>query len=87
MKKISDRKGNARPRHTNSSLQSDSPGTCSTASLVNDYSVSCITTISIRHPWTYLVHFSVQSEDDHEELLAAANAALSIDFTFAFCSF
>jgi len=43
MKKISDRKGNARPRHTNSSLQSDSP---------------------------------VQSEDDHEELLASANAAL-----------
>ncbi|PUZ66474.1 hypothetical protein GQ55_3G311700 [Panicum hallii var. hallii] len=43
MKKMSDRKGNARPRHTNSSLQSDSP---------------------------------VQSEDDHEELLAAANAAL-----------
>jgi hypothetical protein len=29
----------------------------------------------------------VQSEDDHEELLAAANAALSIDFTFTFCSF
>ncbi|CAL4892975.1 unnamed protein product [Urochloa decumbens] len=43
MKKISERKGNARPRHTNSSVQSDSP---------------------------------VQSEDDHEELLAAANAAL-----------
>ncbi|CAN6347220.1 unnamed protein product [Urochloa humidicola] len=43
MKKISERKGNARPRHTNSSVQSDSP---------------------------------VQSEDDHEELLTAANAAL-----------
>ncbi|CAL4907547.1 unnamed protein product [Urochloa decumbens] len=43
MKKVSERKGNARPRHTNSSVQSDSP---------------------------------VQSEDDHEELLAAANAAL-----------
>lgn len=43
MKKISERKGNARPRHTSSSVQSDSP---------------------------------VQSEDDHEELLASANAAL-----------
>lgn len=43
MKKISERKSNARPRHTSSSVQSDSP---------------------------------VQSEDDHEELLASANAAL-----------
>ncbi|KAL6630973.1 hypothetical protein ACP70R_028313 [Stipagrostis hirtigluma subsp. patula] len=43
MKKISDRKGNARPRHTSGSVQSDSP---------------------------------VPSEDDHDELLAAANAAL-----------
>lgn len=33
MKKISERKGNARPRHTSSSVQSDSPGTCSIASL------------------------------------------------------
>ncbi|KAG2619918.1 uncharacterized protein LOC120665795 [Panicum virgatum] len=51
MKKISDRKGNARPRHTNSSLQSDSP---------------------------------VQSEDDHEELLAAANAALRSAYSSPF---
>lgn len=43
IKKISERKGNARPRHTSSTVQSDSP---------------------------------VQSEDDHEELLASANAAL-----------
>ncbi|XP_062231169.1 uncharacterized protein LOC133928725 [Phragmites australis] len=43
LKKISERKGNARPRHISSSVQSDLP---------------------------------VQSEDDHEELLAAANAAL-----------
>uniref|UniRef100_A0ACD5U4D2 Uncharacterized protein n=1 Tax=Avena sativa TaxID=4498 RepID=A0ACD5U4D2_AVESA len=43
IKKISERKGNARPRHTSSNVQSDSP---------------------------------VQSEDDHEELLASANAAL-----------
>ncbi|XP_062181197.1 uncharacterized protein LOC133885493 [Phragmites australis] len=43
LKKISERKGNARPRHISSSVQSDSP---------------------------------LQSEDDHEELLAAANAAL-----------
>ncbi|WVZ98092.1 hypothetical protein U9M48_043571 [Paspalum notatum var. saurae] len=43
LKKLSERKGNTRPRHTNNSVQSDSP---------------------------------VQSEDDNEELLAAANAAL-----------
>ncbi|XP_044973572.1 uncharacterized protein LOC123441113 isoform X2 [Hordeum vulgare subsp. vulgare] len=43
IKKISERKGNARPRHTSSNLLSDSP---------------------------------VQSEDDHEELLASANSAL-----------
>lgn len=29
----------------------------------------------------------MQSEDDHEELLASANAALSIDFTFKFFFF
>lgn len=43
IKKISERKGNARPRPTSSNVQSDSP---------------------------------VQSEDDHEELLSSANAAL-----------
>ncbi|GJM88324.1 hypothetical protein PR202_ga04374 [Eleusine coracana subsp. coracana] len=43
IKKVSDRKGNTRPRHIGSSIQSESP---------------------------------VQSEDDQEELLAAANASL-----------
>uniref|UniRef100_A0A0E0L1C3 Uncharacterized protein n=1 Tax=Oryza punctata TaxID=4537 RepID=A0A0E0L1C3_ORYPU len=43
IKKMSERKGNARPRHISSNAQLDSP---------------------------------VQSEDDHEELLAAANSAL-----------
>jgi hypothetical protein len=37
MKKMSERKGNARPRHANNSVQSDSPGTCSTASLVIEF--------------------------------------------------
>lgn len=51
IKKISERKGNARPRHTSSNVQSDSP---------------------------------VQSEDDHEELLAAANTALRSAYASSF---
>ncbi|CAM0955949.1 unnamed protein product [Alopecurus aequalis] len=51
IKKISERKGNARPRHTSSSVQSESP---------------------------------VRSEDDHEELLASANAALSSAYASPF---
>jgi hypothetical protein len=49
IKKISERKGNTRPRHMSSNIQSDSPGTFSPSSLYSDYGLRCNYNVSEGH--------------------------------------